>query len=263
MWIIKIGGGGRINLPGIVAGLARRREPLIIVHGANALRDELAAALNKPRKTITSAAGVDSVYSDEEALDIMMMAYSGLRNKRIVELCQRHGLNAVGLSGLDGGVVRGRRNGGFRCRDGAKLKVVRDLSGKPERINGGLLQLLLQNGYTPVLTMPILDETNSAVNSENDDVVALLQKTLQADCVLQFIEAPGFLREAGDDSSLVRQMSATDIPFWIDMTDGRIKRKMMALQKLFVHGARCVRIGDGRGADPVGDLLSGQGTVVQ
>lgn len=46
-----------------------------------------------------------------------------------------------------------------------------DFSGKPKSINVNLLNLLLDNGYTPVLSVPIIDENNFAINSENDDIV--------------------------------------------------------------------------------------------
>ena len=68
MWIIKIGGGRTINLKGIISDLAEVKEKFIIVHGANALRDELAERLNQPKKILTSVSGFSSVYSDEDAL---------------------------------------------------------------------------------------------------------------------------------------------------------------------------------------------------
>ena len=153
MIIVKIGGGASINLKNIVADLAELEEQFVIVHGANALRDQLAKDLDKPKKVVTSVSGYASVFSDETALDIMMMAYAGLRNKRLVELCQQHGINAVGLSGLDGKMIQGQRNNGIRIKEGDKLKIVRDFSGKPRSINMHLLKLLLDNSYIPVLSV--------------------------------------------------------------------------------------------------------------
>ena len=141
MIIIKIGGGTDINLKNIVADLANLDEQFVIVHGANALRDQIAKDLNKPKKVMTSVSGYASVFSDETALDIMMMAYAGLRNKRLVELCQQHGINAVGLSGLDGKMIQGERNKGIRIKEDGKLKIIRDFSGKPRSINIDLLKI--------------------------------------------------------------------------------------------------------------------------
>ena len=105
MIIVKIGGGDGINLDGIIEDLAGLTDQYIIVHGANALRDKLAEDLGQPKQVLTSVKGYTSVYSDEKLLDVMMMAYAGLRNKRIVELCHRRGINAVGLTGLDGKIA--------------------------------------------------------------------------------------------------------------------------------------------------------------
>ena len=170
MIIVKIGGGDGINIDGAIEDLSGLDDRFIIVHGANALRDQLAEDLGQPKQVLTSVKGYTSVYSDEKLLDVMMMAYAGLRNKRIVELCHRHGINAVGLSGLDGKIVQGRRNKGIRVYQGKKLKIVRDFSGKPQTVNAHLLELLLDNGYVPVLTVPIIDEQNAAINTENDEV---------------------------------------------------------------------------------------------
>ena len=263
MIIIKIGGGETNNLRGIIADLAELEEKFIIVHGANAVRDKLAEDLGRPKKVITSVSGYTSVFSDETALDILMMAYAGLKNKRIVELCHQHGINAVGLSGIDGKVIQGRRNKGIRVKENGKLKIVRDFSGKPQNVNKELLQLLVKNNYVPVLSIPIIDENNFAINSENDDIVNVLQYTFQADSIIQLIEAPGFLDKKGDPTSFVKSISKDELKLREDQVEGRMKRKMLALRKLFENGANMVIISDGRVEHPVRDALNGKGTVIR
>ncbi|RMD90325.1 MAG: [LysW]-aminoadipate kinase [Calditrichaeota bacterium] len=263
MLIIKIGGGATINVKGIIADLATVNEKFIIVHGANALRDQLAKALGKPKKILTSVSGYSSVYSDETALDLLMMAYAGLKNKRIVELCHQHGINAVGLSGIDGRVIQGQRNKGIRVKENGKLRIVRDFSGKPRAVNKDLLQLLLDNHYTPVLTIPIIDENQFAINSENDDIVNVLQSTFKARVVIQLIEAPGFLEDKDDPTSLVKTLSKQELYQREKQVTGRMKRKMLALRKLFDNGAHTVVISDGRVAHPIHDALNGKGTIIK
>ncbi|MDI6762264.1 MAG: [LysW]-aminoadipate kinase [Thermodesulfobacteriota bacterium] len=263
MIIIKIGGGAGINLQGIIQDLAQLREKFIIVHGANALRDKLAEDLGQPRKVVTSVSGYSSVYSDENLIDQMMMTYAGARNKRIVELCHQHGINAVGLSGLDGKAVQGVRNKGIRVYQDGKLRILRDYSGKPEAINKELLDLLLDHGYVPVLTVPIIDEQNNAINTENDDVVRVLQKAMHADTVINLIEAPGFLENKNDEDSLIKRIPVAELESREQQVDGRMKRKMLAVRKLFELGASRVIIADGRGEHPVADALSGKGTVIE
>jgi acetylglutamate/LysW-gamma-L-alpha-aminoadipate kinase len=263
MIIVKIGGGKNINIKGIISDLAFLDDKFIIIHGANALRDQLSDDLNQQKKIITSVSGYSSVFSDEKALDILIMAYAGLKNKRIVELCQQNGINAVGLSGVDGKMIEGKRNKGIRVRENGKLKIVRDFSGKPQRINQKLLNLLLENNYTPVLCVPIIDENNYAINSENDDIITLMQNTIHADKIIQLIEAPGFLDDADDPESLVQSLSGSELLIREEQVTGRMKRKILALRKLLETGTHQVIISDGRVENPIQDALSGKGTIIQ
>ncbi|MEW6703203.1 MAG: [LysW]-aminoadipate kinase [Bacteroidota bacterium] len=277
MFLIKIGGGKEINLEGIISDLATLQEKFIIVHGANALRDELAEKLGYKKKIVTSLSGYDSVFSSKETIDLMMMAYAGLKNKRIVELCQQKGINAVGLSGVDGKVIQGKRNNGIKVREGGKTLLIRDFSGKPKEINKQLLDLLLENGYTPVLSVPLIDENNFAINSENDDVVALLQNEFKAEKIILLIEAAGFLLDKDDPSSLVTNISKAELEAMEQKVDGRMKRKILALKKLFWESSEgvdthipsgatastIVILSDGRTEHPIKDALKGKGTTIQ
>jgi acetylglutamate/LysW-gamma-L-alpha-aminoadipate kinase len=263
MIIVKIGGGKEINLEGVVRDLAGVKDRFIIVHGANAIRDVIASKMGYPTKTVTSVSGYTSVLSDENAIDAIMMGYAGIQNKRLVELCQHHGVNAVGLSGIDGKLVQGTRNKGIRVRQNEKTIMMRDFSGKPKSINQGLITLLLDHGYVPVICIPIIDENNFAINSENDDIVSVLQEALQAETIIQLIEAPGFMNDLKDETSLVRQISKTELEMRESQVEGRMKRKMLALRRLMDNGAGQVIITDGRVEHPIQDALSGKGTLIR
>lgn len=262
MLLIKIGGGDAINLDGIARDLSTVEGPKVIVHGANALRDRLAERLGVEKRILTSVSGYASVYSDRELIDVMLMAYAGLRNKRIVESFQAHGVNAVGLTGLDGALVRGMRNSGIRVRERGKTLIKRDLSGKPVTVNRKLLGLLLDNEFVPVVTVPIIDERNTAINSENDDIVALLSAALEPELVVQLIEAPGFLEDKGDPGSVVSEIPRGELARREQEADGRMKRKLLAIRRLVESGSTKVVIADGRGEHPVADVLAGKGTVI-
>ncbi len=262
MLVIKIGGGDAINLGGIARDVSAVEGPKVIVHGANALRDRLAERLGVEKRILTSVSGYASVYSDQELIDVMLMAYAGLRNKRIVESFQAHGVNAVGLTGLDGALVRGMRNRGIRVRQGGRTLIKRDLSGKPVALNRRLLGLLLDNEFVPVVTVPIIDERNVAVNSENDDIVALLGAALKAELVVQLIEAPGFLEDENDPGSVMARIPRGDLARLEEGAAGRMKRKLMAIRRLVSSGSTKVVIADGRSETPVADVLAGKGTVI-
>lgn len=263
MILVKIGGGDSINLEAIIADLAQQPQPFIIVHGANVLRDQIAGKMGFEKTVITSASGYSSVFSDQNAIDAILMSYSGLRNKRIVELCQQKGINAVGLTGLDGRLIQGERNKGIRVRENGKTLIKRDFSGKPRTVNTDLLELLLEAGYCPVLTIPIADENGFAINSENDDIVARISNSLEIDTVIQLIEAPGFLDNPDDEKSLVGKMSIAELNRREAEVEGRIKRKLLALTKLTAGGKTRVIISDGRTEKPITDALNGKGTAIQ
>ncbi len=263
MLLVKIGGGRALNVEGIAGDLAALSEPVVVVHGANAWRDELASRLGAERRVLTSASGYESTFSDDEAIDLLLMAYAGLRNKRLVEAFGRHGLRPVGLTGLDGGLVRGRRNPGIRSREGGKILLRRDHSGKPASVNEGLLRTLLDAGYLPLLTVPIAGEDGSALNSENDDVVALLQGVLKAHTVLQLIEAPGLLEDPGDPTSVVPRLNAAEVAAREALATGRFKRKLHGIAKLLQTAPCRVVVADGRLGHPVRDALEGKGTVIE
>ena len=263
MYIVKVGGGEAVNLAGIADDLAAVDAPCVVVLGANAVRDDLAARLGSSTRTLTSVSGYTSVFSDETALDVIMMAYSGLRSKRFVETCQRRGVDAIGLSGIDARMVTGERNRGIRIREGGKTLIKRDFSGKPRAVNAALLRTLLDGGYTPVLTIPIADEKGFAINSENDDIVNVLQSALGAERIVQLIEAPGFLDDPADPESVVAVMSQAELAQREAQVEGRMKRKMLALRKLFEAGAAQVVISDGRVERPLRAALDGEGTVIR
>jgi len=253
LYLIKIGGGDAINIEGIVDDLATQDKPFVIVHGANALRDEIAHKLGMEKTILQSVSGFSSVYSDADAIDAIMMSYAGLRNKRIVEMCQRRGINAVGLSGIDGQLIQGARNKGIRVRENGKTLIKRDFSGKPKAVNDSLLKLLLDNGYTPVISIPIVDEKGFAINSENDDIVTLLSAVLQPEQIFQFIEAAGFLDNPDDDTSVVKTLSGAELSQRTEQVEGRMKRKLLALDTLFKQSDASVVISDGRTEHPLLD----------
>ncbi len=262
MLLIKIGGGAAINLAGVARDIKALEDQIVIVHGANALRDSLAERLGVEKRILTSVSGVTSVYSDTEMVDVMLMAYAGLRNKRLVEMLQQSGVNAIGLTGLDGAMVRGMRNKGIRVQEGVKKRIIRDLSGKPVAVNRKLLGLLLENEYVPVITVPVIDERNVAINSENDDIVTLLAHALRPSWVIQLIEAPGLLEDPDDPSTVVDHVAPHQVTRWEDQISSRMMRKMKSICRMVRPGVTKVLIADGRTETPISDALAGKGTVI-
>ena len=95
------------------------------------------------------------------------------------------------------------------------------------------------------MTVPVIDERNVAINSENDDMVTVLNVALKADLVIQLIEAPGFLEDENDPESVVPRIPRSELARRTQEVAGRMKRKMMALQKLTASGSTQVVIATG------------------
>jgi acetylglutamate/LysW-gamma-L-alpha-aminoadipate kinase len=263
MLLIKIGGGGTLNLEGIADDIAELQRPAVIVHGANSIRNELATQLGIEIQTVTSISGATSVLSDENVVELMMMAYAGLANKRLVALLQQRGVNALGLSGLDGRAITARRNPGIRVRQNGKKLLLRDHSGRAEDVNVELLNLLLENGFTPVLTMPLIDQNGHAVNSENDDVVAAIHRRMSADEIVFLIEAPGLLEDPQDASTVMPRLSLREVAEREQQVSGRMARKLRSVRKTLESTPTRITIADGRTSHPLSDALEGKGTVIQ
>ena len=118
MKILKVGGGSSVNWDYIGGrhSTITEKEQLIIVHGAGAIRDKIANQLNAPSRTIISPSGFPSTYTDKKAIEVFLMVYPGLVNKQIVAKLQSYGVNAVGLSGVDGRLWQAKRKKKFFLR---------------------------------------------------------------------------------------------------------------------------------------------------
>jgi [amino group carrier protein]-L-2-aminoadipate 6-kinase len=108
-----------------------------------------------------------------------------------------------------------------------------------------------------------MDENGYAINSENDDIVALLKNTFDVKTVISFIEAEGFLENKDDPGSLIKKMSVLELEKREAQVEGRMKRKMLALKKMFEKSSCRMIIADGRTENPLKDALDGKGTVIE
>jgi acetylglutamate/LysW-gamma-L-alpha-aminoadipate kinase len=110
--------------------------------------------------------------------------------------------------------------------------------------------------------MPLADEAGRAMNSENDDVVTLLQSVLGSELVVELVEAPGMLRDPGDPASVAARLDPDDLQAWESRAAGRFKRKLLAFRRMFEGRSPTVVVADGRTAHPIADAINGVGTVI-
>lgn len=266
MIVVKVGGSSGIDYDAVCADLAARwkaGERLILVHGGSGETNRVAEALGHPPKFVTSPSGYTSRFTDRATLEIFEMVYCGKMNKGIVERLQRLGVNAVGLSGLDGRIFEGRHKDSVRSVEGGKVKVLRgDHTGTVEKVNTGLIELLLGAGYLPVLTPPAASYEGVAINVDGDRAAAALAVALKAEALLLLSNVPGLLRAYPDESSLIREIPAGDVEAYLDFAQDRMKKKVLGAAEAVAGGVGRVVFGDARAGEPVSAALAGQGTVV-
>ena len=266
MLIIKIGGGKKINWDFIcedIFGLVSSGQKIIIVHGASEKRNEIAAKLGFPTKTVTSPSGVSSVLTDRHAIEVFLMAYAGLVNKQIIEQMLKYGINAVGLSGVDGKLWQAKKKGDILVRENGKTKLMKgNLTGRVEKVNHQLLNLLLDSGYVPVISAPAISYVNEIVNTDNDWATAVTAGSLQAKEIIYLFEAEGLLKNFSDKSSVIGHIDKNNIDEFMNSAEGRMKKKLLGVKKAFELGVEKIYFGDGRIKNPIQSALAGKGTII-
>ena len=133
MLVVKIGGSAGVDYESVcddISSLIADGQQLVLVHGGNALTTEVATALGHPPTFVTSPSGYTSRLTDRRTLEIFEMVYCGRINKMLVEMLQARGVNAIGLSGLDGGLWRGQRKRAVR---GRRKRTAADYPGYVDR----------------------------------------------------------------------------------------------------------------------------------
>lgn len=263
MLVIKIGGSRGINLDTFLADVPNISEQVVLVHGANYELNQISEQLGHPARLVTSSNGQKSRYTDRRTMEIFMMVYCGKVNKTIVEKLQSLGVNAVGLSAMDGGIARGRRKAQIRIVEDGKPKMLHgDYAGSIQQVDTKLVRLLLDNGYLPVLTPPAISNDGEAINVDGDKLAMELASALNADKLMIFSDTPGLLRDVSDESSLITSISADEIKQATSYAEGRAKKKVLAAGEALRRGIGQVVFADARVEQPIRKALDGAGTLI-
>lgn len=266
MFVLKIGGSTGIDYDLIaddIAALVKAGTQMVVVHGGSALTNEVATALGHPPQMVTSVSGFTSRRTDRRTLEIFEMVYCGQMNKGLVEKLQQRGINAIGLSGIDGRLWEGTRKSAIKIVENGRRRVLRDdFTGKVEKINVDLLNTLLAVGYLPVITPPAISYEGEAINVDGDRASAATAIALKADALIILSNVPGLLENFPDESSLIRHIPANKIDSFMEVAQARMKKKVMGAQEALAGGLPCIVFADGRVENPVQRALAGEGTVI-
>lgn len=228
--VVKVGGAALTNeswIESFAAAAASSATPLLIVHGGgpdiNALSDRLGIAVEwRDGRRITSP----------EVLDVVSMVLNGRINKRLVASLLAAGVDAIGISGVDGSVLRA-----LQLEDGSLGRV-----GKMASVRTDLLEALLARGHTVVLSPLSLGEDGGALNVNADDVAAAVAAALCATELVFLTDVPG----VRDGVSVRTKLDAGEAAMLVrtGVASGGMGVKLNAGVKALDSGVPSVRIGD-------------------
>jgi len=265
--VVKLGGAAGIEFDAFaadVADLVRSGVRLVIVHGGSDQTTRLAERLGHPPVFLTSPSGHTSRRTDRETLGIFQMACRGIVNQRLVEHLRRLGVNAVGLSGIDGGLWIGRRKDCLRAVEAGVTRIIRDdYSGTVEHVDTRVLEALMAGGFVPVVSPPALSTDGDPINTDADRAAGATAGALGASALLLLSNVPGVLERYPEESSLIRVASRGEFDRLGRVAQGRMKNKVLAASSAVIAGVRRAVIGDARLDQPVSRALRGEGTVLE
>lgn len=194
--VIKIG-GKLIENPEVLDGLCNSLKNYypncILVHGGGTLAGQLAAKLGVETRMYEGRR-----ITDKETLDITVMAYAGLANKKVVACLQSKGVNACGLSGCDMGIVVSHK------------REVKEMNwgyvGDIDTVNAALLAELLKKGIMPVISPVTCSREGELLNTNADSVAAAVAQAIsryyETELVFCF-DKPGVLTDVDDETSVI------------------------------------------------------------
>ncbi|SDH31529.1 N-acetylglutamate kinase [Lentzea fradiae] len=262
--VVKCGGHAAVDPVAVcldVAELVLAGRRVVLVHGGSADIDGLARRLGTEPRRMVAPDGVSTRYTDDAALEVLQLALGGAVKPRLVAELGRAGVSAVGLTGLDGGLLTARRKGVRRAVVDGRTVVVRDdHSGRITGVNRELLRLLLEAGHVPVVSPPALAEDGRPVNTDADRAAAAVAAGIGATALVLLTGAPGVLADPDDERSTRPVLELAEGGGLPGGVRGGMAVKLVAAREALTAGVPAVIVADGRRGRPVSAALGGAGT---
>jgi acetylglutamate/LysW-gamma-L-alpha-aminoadipate kinase len=265
LFVVKMGGsilkeGASSELVSDLKGLLAENKA-VIVHGGGAEVTEIAAKLGKEQKFIVSPEGFRSRYTDKDTIEIYSMVMAGKINKQIVLALQSQGIPAVGLSGLDGLLLKAERKKKLIAVDekGRKRVIDGGYTGKITEVNAGLLQFLLKQGYVPVVTPIAVSEEFEPLNVDGDRTAAFIAGALKANCLILLTDVQGLVLKG----KAVPRISVSEVKEALASIGHGMSTKVHAALEALNQGVGEVLITSGLEKLPISSALKHKcGTVI-
>ena len=235
-FVVKAGGGVFADPPATrvlveqIAILHHFGVRVVLVHGGGPQLTELSAALGVPTRMVDGRR-----VTDQRSIDVTAMVLNGLINTRLLGLCRDLSIEAVGISGVDAGLVRAHKRAPVRVGADGEL-IDFGFVGDIDAVDTTVLRKLLDNGLMPVVSPLSADESGTLLNINADTVAAALGAALQAEKLILCTGAPGILGSVADPRSLI---SYTDLKGLKRLRDeGHIAAGMLPMAKAIEDAIR-------------------------
>ena len=171
---------------------------IVLVHGGGPQSTQLAEALGMPTQFIEGRR-----VTDESALDVATMVLNGQINTRILAACRDVGLPAVGISGVDAGLIRAHKRPPVKMNGNDSEAIDYGFVGEIDSVDAAILRTQLDSGLVPVVSPLSADQSGTLLNINADTVAAALASELNAEKLILTTGAPGILEDRADSNSVM------------------------------------------------------------
>ncbi|MGI0038806.1 MAG: [LysW]-aminoadipate/[LysW]-glutamate kinase [Nitrososphaera sp.] len=257
MIVIKIGGSVVDGLhPSTLAdiGAIAEKEKLVFVHGGGKEVTATATKLGKEQKFIVSPGGVRSRYTDKETSEIYTMVMSGKINKAIVGMLLRQGIKAVGIAGIDGGILKADRKKKLVIvnEKGRKMVIDGGYTGKINAVDPALVNNLVGSGYVPVISPIALSEDYDFLNVDGDRAAAYVAGGVKADRVMFITNVNGLML----NEKLVTAMTLEQAKDALPKIGFGMEKKVLACTEAIEMGVKEAIIASGQVDNPISAAMA-------
>ena len=257
MIVIKIGGSVVDGLhPSTLAdiGAIAEKEKLVFVHGGGKEVTATATKLGKEQKFIVSPGGVRSRYTDKETSEIYTMVMSGKINKAIVGMLLRQGIKAVGIAGIDGGILKAERKKKLVIvnEKGRKMVIDGGYTGKINAVDPALVNKLVESGYVPVISPIALSEDYDFLNVDGDRAAAYVAGGVKADRVMFITNVNGLML----NEKLVTAMTLEQAKDALPKIGFGMEKKVLACTEAIEMGVKEAIIASGQVDNPISAAMA-------
>ena len=205
---------------------------VVLVHGGGPEISDLMARLGKVPEFVDGLR-----VTDKETVDIVQMVLAGKVNKSLVSHLETKGGNAMGISGIDGGLIKATIKN-------PKLGFVGNITG----VNITPIEDLLRNGYIPVISTVASDNEGNVYNINGDTAAARIAGALGAERLIMMTDIAGLLKDKDDPSTLIPHVTieeAEELKKQGVISGGMIPKIDCCIDAIS-HGVKNVVIMDGR-----------------